>query len=136
MATRITSDPVLALSFVREHYAMPYSEHMKGLCVWRGGEQLAAVLYEGFNGANVWMHVAAKPGSHWLSREFLHYVFRYPFVEMGVQRVSGWVEATNAKARRLNEHLGFRQEAVLKGAGNKGVDVIVYVMTREECRHG
>jgi hypothetical protein len=49
--------------------------------------------------------------------------------------VSGWVLDTNKEAQRLNEHLGFEKEAVLKGAGPGGVDVIIYVMWREGCRH-
>lgn len=136
MATRIISDPWTALKFVRKHYAMPASEHMKGISLERDGKVIAAVIYEGWNGSNVWMHVAAEPGGKWLTKEFLNYVFHYPFHEVGVQRISGWVEADNAQARRFDEHLGFRQEAVLKGAGNKGADVIVYVMKREDCRYG
>jgi RimJ/RimL family protein N-acetyltransferase len=107
---------------------------MKGLGLERDGELVAGVLYEGFNHHNVWMHVAAE-GKHWLNRDFLRYCFYYPFVELGVSRVSGYVEASNLAARRFDEHLGFRQEAVLQGAASDGGDVILYVMRRDDCRY-
>jgi RimJ/RimL family protein N-acetyltransferase len=108
---------------------------MKGLGLERDGELVAGVVYEGFNGKNVWMHVAAEPGAKWMTREYLRYCFHYPFNEMGVQRVTGYVEASNELARRFDEHLGFRQEAVMKGAATDGGDVILYVMWKDECRY-
>lgn len=108
---------------------------MKGLGLEEDGELVAGVLYEGFNGQNVWMHVAAEPGGKWLTRAFLEICFDYPFNQMGVKRVSGYVEAKNSAARRFDEHLGFRQEAVLSGAASDGGDVILYAMRREDCRY-
>jgi RimJ/RimL family protein N-acetyltransferase len=70
-----------------------------------------------------------------MTREYLRYCFHYPVVECGVDRVSGWVEASNEAARRFVEHLGFREEARLKGAARDGGDVILYVMWREDCRY-
>lgn len=109
-------------------------EHMKGLGLERDGELVAGVLYEGFNGQNVWMHVAAEPSKRWMTRDYLHYCFHYPFNEMKVARVSGYVNASNVQARRFDEHLGFKPEAVLKGAAQDGGDVIIYCMWREDCR--
>lgn len=100
-----------------------------------GGELVAGVLYEGFNGVNLWMHVAAVPGRRWLRREYLRACFAYPFCVCRVARISGYVEERNLEARRFDEHLGFREEARLRGAAADGGDVIIYVMRREDCRH-
>jgi RimJ/RimL family protein N-acetyltransferase len=108
---------------------------MKGLGLERDGKLVAGVLYEGFNGQNVWVHLAAEPGGRWMTREFLRYCFHYPFNEMKVKRLSGYVDASNDKARRLNEHLGYKPEAVLAGAGIDGGDVVIYVMWRDDCRY-
>ena len=135
MATQIVSNPARVHEFVSRYGAAPLVAGMKGIGLERDGELIAGVIYEGFTGANVWMHVAAVPGRRWMNREFLRYAFSYPFDEMKVQRVSGWVEANNADALRFDKHLGFRQEAVLRGAGRGGVDVIIFVMTRKECRY-
>lgn len=39
------------------------SQDMRAIGLRRGGRLVAGVLYEGFNGRNLWMHVAAVPGA-------------------------------------------------------------------------
>ena len=134
MTTRIISDPARVWAYVHQQIPVPVVGGMKGLGLERDGELIAGVLYEGFNGVNCWMHVATTPGKKW-TLEYLRYCFYYPFVEVGLQRVSGAVEASNLAARRFDEHLGFKQEAVLHGAAADGGDVILYVMRREDCRY-
>lgn len=131
---KIISNPARVWEYVQQKSPVPMVAGMKGLGLEHDGELVAGVLYEGYTGHNVWMHVAAEPGRRWLNREYLRYCFHYPFVEMGCKRVGGWVEASNTDARRFDEHLGFRQEAVIKGAAHDGGDVIFYVMWRDECR--
>lgn len=111
------------------------TQDMRAIGLRRGGELVAGVLYEGFNGRNVWMHVAAEPGARWLVRDYLRACFAYPFLVCGVERISGYVNESNALARRFNEHLGFREEARLRGAGPDGGDVIIFVMWKKDCRH-
>lgn len=133
MATRIISDPLRVWEFVSRFSPVPANGSMKGLGLERDGELVSGVLYEGWNRHNVWMHVALAPGARW-TKAFLLYCWHYPFVELGCRRVSGYVEASNAAARRVDENLGFKPEAVLKGAAADGGDVILYVMWRDECR--
>lgn len=134
--TEIISNPARVWAFLRSRdVKVPIVAGMKGIGLEKDGELLAGVLYEGFNGHNCWMHVAAQPGRHWLNREYLRTCFRYPFDEVGLSRVSGAVEANNMEARRFDEHLGFKQEAVLRGAASDGGDLILYVMRREDCRY-
>jgi RimJ/RimL family protein N-acetyltransferase len=52
----------------------------------------------------------------------------------GVDRLSGYVDASNTDARRFDEHVGFQEVARLKGAAPDGGDVILYVMWRQDCR--
>lgn len=134
MATRIISNPARVFAFVSEIMPMSPVGGMKGIGLEKDGELIAGALYEGFNGQNVWVHLAGKPGKRWMNREFLWYGFHYPFNEMGVKRLSGYVNASNTDARRLNEHFGYQEEARLKGAAPDGGDVILYVMWRENCR--
>lgn len=135
MGSRIVADVPRVLEFVRRHMPMAEVEQMKALGLERGGELVAGVLYEGYNGRNVWMHVAATPGKRWMSRDYLWYCFHYPFNEMGVSRVSGYVNASNAQAVAFDENLGFRREAVLEGAAPDGGDVFIYVMRRGDCKY-
>lgn len=135
MDIQIITDPGRVWDYVRRSIPVPVTSGMKGLGLMRDGEMVCGVLYEGFNGVNVWMHVAAEPGRRWLVRDYLRYCFHYPFNEMGCRRVSGYVEASNLEAQRFDEHLGFRREAVLQGAASDGGDVILYVMRKEDCRY-
>lgn len=110
------------------------ADDMQAIGLERNGQLVAGAVYEGFNGINMWVHLAGLPGRAWLNREFLQAGFRYPFIQCGVKRLSGYVNASNTDARRFDEHVGFREEARLKGAAPDGGDVIIYVMHKEDCR--
>lgn len=101
----------------------------------KNGALVAGVVYEGINRFNAWMHVAAAPGARWLTRHYLRACFGYPFLTCGVERVRGYVSASNMAARKFDEHLGFEQEAVLHGAAADGSDVIIYVMPKARCKY-
>jgi RimJ/RimL family protein N-acetyltransferase len=99
----------------------------------RDGELIAGVIFDGYNGGSIHMHVAGK-GGHWMTREYARVVFSYAFDEAKVHKILGFVDSENLKARRYDEHLGFVKEAVIEGAGRHG-DLIIYSMTREQCRY-
>jgi RimJ/RimL family protein N-acetyltransferase len=132
---RMTGDLYRVLEFFNSKTSLPESVGMKAIGLERDGVMVAGVVYEGYNGANVWVHLAAEPGAQWMTREYLRYCFHYPFNELGVQRLSGYVDASNANAIRLNEHFGYQREALLKGAAPSGGDVIIYVMRKPDCRY-
>ena len=135
MTGRITSDLLRVWRFVHERtgLALSHTSTALGQLDRDGRELQIGVVYEGYNGSNVWMHVAVAPGVVPL-RQFVRHVFAYPFDDLGVRRITGWVSASNMAARRLNEHLGFRLEAMLSEAEEGGDDALVYVMRREDCR--
>jgi hypothetical protein len=110
------------------------NDGMRAIGLRRNGELVAGAVYEGFNGRNMWVHLAGLPGRCWLNRRFLQAGFHYPFVLCGVDRLSGYVNASNTDARKFDEHVGFHEEARLKGAAPDGGDVILYVMWRQDCR--
>lgn len=127
-------EPVLAFVQAR----MPgllRREHMVGMGWRRDGELVAGVIFENINKHNCWAHVAAVEGGAWLVRRALWRPFTYAFQICGVDRISGYIEASNTASRRFAEHLGFRQEAVLSGAAEDGGDVFIYVMWKQECRY-
>lgn len=105
-----------------------------GIGLEKNGELVAGVVYHNITATNVDAHMASVGGRHWANKELLLTAFAYPFLQLGVRRMTGFVRADNADARRLDEHLGFVQEGVLRRAGGDGCDIIVYGMLREECR--
>jgi RimJ/RimL family protein N-acetyltransferase len=121
--------------FVKDFFPLTYSLSAAGIGIKQDGQLIGGVIYDDFNGSNIWAHVAGIPGKRWGNRAFLYTCFAYPFIQLKCQRITGWVEASNLDARRFDEHLGFKQEAVLKHAAKDGGDVIIYVMHREDCKH-
>lgn len=97
------------------------------------GQIIAGVLYDDCNGANVCMHVAAKPGVNWLTRDFLKLNFGFAFDGLGVRRVTALVPESNHRSTRFCIHLGFTLEARLRDACPDG-DMLVLVMHRRDCR--
>ena len=99
----------------------------------RHGEIIAGVVYENYTGPNIFAHIAGIPGRRWMTRNFLYAIFHYPFVRLGVERITAPVEAANEDALKLNRHFGFQNEAVLRGAMPSG-DLILMVMWKQNCR--
>lgn len=135
MADRLIYSTGRVFAFVSERVPMSVVSGMQGIGLERDGDLIAGVIYEGFNGHNMWTHIAAKSETPWLTRSYLRAIFAYPFVQCGVGRISGYVEASNTAARKFDEHLGFEQEAVLHGAAADGGDVIIYAMPKSRCKY-
>lgn len=100
----------------------------------RDGDLVAGVVFDGRFGGNVLMHVASDGSRHWATPAFIAAVFRYPFLQERCHRVTGLVRADNLDAQRLDEHLGFRREGLLRSACADGTDLIIYGMLKSECR--
>lgn len=93
---------------------------------------LGGVIFTEFTGTSVQMHVASfVPG--WSNKDLLWNVFHYPFVQLGVRRIFGFVKSTNLKTLRFDIKLGFEQIAVLPDY-YPDADRIVFSMTKEQCK--
>ena len=123
------------LALVRKHVGaiVGAEEWYQGIGVVKRGRLIAAVIYTLMSEHDITMHVAAESGRRWLSHEFLRVAFRYPFVQLGLRRVTAFVPSTNAAALKLNHHLGFVTEGRMRAASSDG-DLIVLGMLRAECR--
>jgi RimJ/RimL family protein N-acetyltransferase len=102
------------------------------------GEMIAAALYNYMTEFDCAMHFAAsKP--HWMQGDFINVIFRYPFKQMDLRRVTSYTWADNANALRLVRAFGFVDEGILRDAGgtvDKPVDVIVLGLLRKDCQYG
>ncbi len=93
----------------------------------------AGVVYDQYNGANICMHVVSDGSKSWLRREYLWFCFYYPFVQLGVRRVTGAVPQSNMDAIKFDLHLGFEYETSLRKAHPDG-DLLLFVMWKEHCK--
>jgi RimJ/RimL family protein N-acetyltransferase len=100
----------------------------------RDGRLIAGVsATEHWPGADLNVNIAAEPGSAWASRRFLRALFAYPFVQLGVPRVTARVLEGNAASHALCKRLGFQLEGVMRRATPGGDNVWIYGMLRDEC---
>ena len=44
------------------------SDGMRCIGLRKHGDLVAAAIYEGFNGQNIWVHLAGLPGRRWMTR--------------------------------------------------------------------
>jgi len=99
------------------------------------GEITAGFVFNNFNDSNATCHIAVSRGSKALFDLFDH-AYNYVFNVCGLRRLTGMVDADNAKALHLDKKIGFVEEAVLKQAGTEGVDMIVLVLWPENYFRG
>ena len=98
----------------------------------RSNKIVAGVMYDNYTGASISIHSRIDyPKS--VTKEFYWSVFNYPFNKLKVKRLTGLVSIHNLKAQRLNEHLGFEREAILKDFLPDG-DAIIYAMWADKCK--
>ena len=97
----------------------------------RDGALIVGCAVEGYNGNNIYGHFRcdkAPPRHYWKA------LASYIFNDLGCTRLTGPVAASNTKARKLDEHIGFELEATLKGAAEDGGDMLLYVLWKDKCR--
>ena len=121
-------------AFLYKHCPVHWSSFTKSIVQKLDGEIVAAIVFQDANAYNVMMHVAANTSKRWITRDLIYYTFAYPFLQMKVNRVTGWVSSKNETAVRFDEKLGFQREATLRGAGEHGEDVYLYTMFKEDCK--
>jgi len=97
------------------------------------GMIIAGVLYDNFTRVNIDAHIAGE-GRRWMTKRFLGEMFRYPFVQLGVARITCRIAASNADSLRLCQHMGFTWEGRIREALPDGEDLLILGMLRRECR--
>jgi RimJ/RimL family protein N-acetyltransferase len=131
----VVGDRPRAREFLEQFFQFVPVADEQGIVCLRDGEVIAAAMFYQFNGSNIWMHHASKPGRKSLTRSFVSACFRYPFLQLHANRISLWVNADNHDSVRFVEHLGFVREGVLEQAAKNGEDVLIYRMFRKDCRY-
>jgi hypothetical protein len=96
------------------------------------GELLGGVIYEGCISNCIFMHQGSFDKT-WLSPDMLWTVFHYPFVQLGLGMVCGTIPSSRSELLDFNLRLGFKVEAVIKGAYKDG-DLLIMAMRKPDCR--
>jgi RimJ/RimL family protein N-acetyltransferase len=99
----------------------------------RDGKIVAAVVYDTFNDVDCCMHIASDGTRGWMNKSLLLAAFAYPFIQLGLRRVTGMVPAKNTEALAFDEHIGFVREGYHPHALPDD-DLVSLGLLRENCR--
>lgn len=99
-----------------------------------GGEIAAVTLWNGFEDHNCLMSIASDGSKRWITREFLYRSFAYPFIQLGLPRVTAKMDEANLDSVRTALHLGFVEEGRMRRAAPGGRDEIIMGLLKEDCR--
>lgn len=100
----------------------------------RDGKIVAGAIYERNNGHNVIFHGASDGSRMWATKGFIRALVEYPFLSLGLPRMSTPVAATNLEALNFDHTLGFVEECRQVNAAHDGSDLIWLVMWRHQCK--
>lgn len=98
------------------------------------GRVVAMLGYDAWTENAVQMHVAIDTPKVMAAREFTHAAFAYPFLQAKKGIVYTVTPGSNEKSLRLQRGMGFKEAWRLPDGWAPGVDLVVMVMRREECR--
>lgn len=130
--TWVTFDEEIVGPWVCERARVPFRPgRFKAIGRVKDGRLIAGVLYEDTNGVNIFCHIAGE--GRWANKHFLWLIFHYPFVQLGLKRITTVVDPDNEASQRFCTRLGFDLEAKLKDSHPLG-DLWVFRMFKNDCR--
>ena len=110
-----------------------WPDDSKAIGAVHDGRLVGVVVYNMFLDQGCSIHIATDKSRRWATRRTLDAFFRYPFIQCGLHRITGYTPADNMPALVLITRLGFRFEGVQREAFN-GRDLVVSGMLKRECR--
>ncbi len=97
------------------------------------GSKLMVTLFNKLDERNIEISVATS-SSKMCSKRILKIVFGYPFVQLGLNRVTATINEANEKSLSLVKRLGFQLEGELKQYYDNGNTAMIYGLTKDNCR--
>ena len=110
----------------------PFQRPLTSIGVTDKDNQLMAVaIYNNYrNDSDIEVSfVASTP--RWATKGNIRAMLHYPFVQLGVKRMTAITTKQNKRCRKLLLGLGFKQEGVHPFAGNSGATAITYGLYSE-----
>ena len=127
---RIVSTPEVGY-WVADKLGMGFFvERATALGLLKGGQIVAGVIYENWNGRSIMAHMAV---THRLTPAYVAAIFDYAFNVCGVEKVICPVEVGNIKSTKLVKNMGFAEEARLRDCHPNG-DIVLFTLKKMDCR--
>jgi len=91
------------------------------------GKIVSGIVINGITDSNASCHIAVTKPTKKLP-ELIWHAQAYSFGQLGLRRLTAFIEDHNVASLRINSKIGFEDEFVMKSAGTGGCDVIVRVL--------
>lgn len=108
-------------------------EDTTGIVAVRKDTRVAAAVFDSWSPNSCLAHLIIQD-PFVLRHGFLHEAFKFVFLTKGRGLMTGLTPANNLKALKLNRHIGFREVCRIPDGHKPGIDSVLQIMTRDECR--
>ena len=100
-----------------------------------GGEPrlIGGIVFNNSRRFDIEMH-GAFDVPDWCRPSTLRRLFTYPFVQLGVTRMTTITGRKNKAARRIDEFVGFKLEGTVRKGLDGREDAMIYGMLKSECK--
>lgn len=111
-----------------------FGDNCRAIGVTHGNELIAGVIYSNYcKNHSIEMSVASVD-KRWCNRHNLKAFFKYPFIELGLERVWTQCSAEQEGVVMFNKRLGFKQEGFHPRGWPMGGDSLSFGMLKEDCK--
>lgn len=111
-----------------------FDEKSRAMAVIKNDKIIAAVIYTDYQPKlSIEMSVASVDKT-WATRHNLKAFFKYPFIDLGVKRVTTLCSANRRDLIMFNKRLGFKPEGYHREADYHGGDSVSFGMLKDECK--
>lgn len=131
----ILTDQGAIARWVLERKADADLHNWAGIASVVDGEIACAVIYNHPAYKSINGHILSDGKKRWATKEFVRMMFWYPFVALGMNRITAPIAESNSDAIKLVEKLGFILEGRMRGYRNNGEAQLIYGILREECKY-
>ena len=115
-----------------------YFDPCRAIGIIEDGAIIAGVIYNNQKqtGRTPYMleMTVASIDKRWATRHNLKALFRYPFIQLKLERVNTQCDSTDEGLIMFNKRLGFKEEGRHRRAFPTGSDAISFGMLKDECK--
>lgn len=94
----------------------------------------AMVIYDSWTNTACQVHIYSNGPDRLFRPDFIREVFWYPFIQCGKSLLYSVTPADSEASLALSKYLGFREMYRQKDGWDKGIDMVLKELRREDCR--
>ena len=117
----------------KERTYVPLCEDLQGIVAYRDNEIVGGCILNNFAGTCAHVHVAIDDPMV-LRHGFLEAMAKMAFIDLGRDRLFGYVPTDNPRAMKLNKHMGFEVVTEIPNYFSDGVGCVIMVGNKDKAQ--